>query len=521
MDIDTPSPDMTPEISQQESDENMAKRIQEEEDLASAQSLQSGEAKSEDSDGDVEAPKFGKLTSEEKTAKFMAAGETKEAGNALFKAQDNDSAILKWAEAVEFLEEVSDWMDTAIEVADVRALRLSLYLNTAAACNKLEKWEEAVAAVEKATNIDANNVKAVFRRGVAYAGMGKLDEAKDDFTVVAKADTKNREARDALSKVKARLKEAKEAEKERMKNLFNKSMYEDKEKEKKAKAKADAQKAAEEAAAKQEKEDKMKKDWEAEKARRAETEEEEISFEDFEKQVKDEEKKREDEEKKKREEQKELERKARAAARAEQKTELEVDEDDEKLLADIKQQGYCYFKNDAARMREKELGDFTPRRIETPAADGPSSGGASAWNAAGTTVEERDYTTWTAERLEAMLKLLQVSDEAGQEMSISKVDKVEGLANICVIKGTARPHIDVQTAVDWEATVGEKKYKGKIRLPEVTIEGVSEGTIDMQRESKKKPAAEHSDAIEGLHKSMEAAILACLADFISEFRGKC
>jgi len=237
-------------------------------------------------------------------------------------------------------------------VSDVRALRVSTHGNTAAAYNKLENWREALKACDKVLTIEADNTKAFFRRGIAQAGLGLLEEAKDDFTKVAKAEPKNRAAREELAKVKEGLKVKKEEEKARMKGLFSgKSMYDDKEKEKKAKAKAEAEKKAREATAKKEAEAKLKVEWEAEEERRKEAGEESISWEDFEKAAK---KKKEEEEKEAekaaeaaKEAEKEAKRQAREAARAEagHTAQLEVDSDDEALLADIKKGGYGYFGN--------------------------------------------------------------------------------------------------------------------------------------------------------------------------------
>merc|ERR1711871_211115 len=203
----------------------MAKRLQSEEDSKMAQALADADAGKKPSDSsdssDDDIPDLeDKLTDEEKAAKYTQAMETKEAANALFKGGDNTGAISKWAEALGVIAPVKDWSSCSVDVADVRALRVSLHVNTAAAHNKLEQWSETLAAVEKCMSIDAGNAKAQFRRGVAYYGLGRLDEAKEDFTTVAKADPKNGAVRTELAKVKEALKVRKAEEKERMKGLF-------------------------------------------------------------------------------------------------------------------------------------------------------------------------------------------------------------------------------------------------------------------------------------------------------------
>jgi hypothetical protein len=68
--------------------------------------------------------------------------------------------------------------------AAVRALRVSMYGNTAAAHNKLENYEATLKAVEQVMTIEAGNVKAMFRRGVAFFGLGMLDEAATPSTTI-------------------------------------------------------------------------------------------------------------------------------------------------------------------------------------------------------------------------------------------------------------------------------------------------------------------------------------------------
>ena len=92
---------------------------------------------------------------------------------------------------------------------------------------------------------------------MAYHGLGRLDDAKDDFMAVAKADPKNGAVRAELAKVKEALKVKKAEEKERMKGLFTGKglgISAEKEKEEKLKAKAEAAKKKKEDEAKAEKE---------------------------------------------------------------------------------------------------------------------------------------------------------------------------------------------------------------------------------------------------------------------------
>jgi len=426
--------------------------------------------------------------------------------------------------------QVKDWATCSVDVADVRALRVSLNVNLAAAHNKLEQWQETLGAVEKVMTIEAGNKKAMFRRGVAYQGLGMLDEAKEDFTVVAKADPKNGAARQELAKVKEAIKVKKAEEKERMKGLFagkGLGISDQKEKEEKAKAKTETAKKKKEDAAKAEKERLLKEAWTAEATRREEAEEESVSWEEYEKEAKSKEeaatKAAEDEKDRKKEEA----RKARNAERSSHKAELEVDSDDEKLLEDIKKQGYCYFGAEGAHSRSTAGGTCGATSHsgqllsegDAPLAT-PLATGGSAWNAAGTTVEEKDYTKWATDRLEG--SLLQVSFGTPEAtVKVTKVSKCEGLANVFVTKGQGRPHADLHVTCDWEANLGDQSYKGSLNLPEVTIEDIEARSLEIRRSFKKEASAEHAAELEALVSGLEDRVASDLEGFVGEIRAKC
>ncbi|CAM9973662.1 unnamed protein product, partial [Sphacelaria rigidula] len=60
----------------------------------------------------------------------------------------------------------------------VKALLVSLRLNLALACTKEERYSEAAVASTKVLEVEPTNLKALFRRGVARARVGSLEEAK-------------------------------------------------------------------------------------------------------------------------------------------------------------------------------------------------------------------------------------------------------------------------------------------------------------------------------------------------------
>ena len=94
---------------------------------------------------------------------------------------------------------------------------------------------------------------------------------------------------------------------------------------------------------------------------------------------------------------------------------------------------------------------------------------------------------------------------------------MEGLANICVIKGTARPHVDFHIKLDWETKVGGTNYKGSLELPEMTIAGARDGTLEIIDSFQSQVSMDHAGLVKGLQTNLRAKVVQCLTEFIAEF----
>ncbi|GAA5943629.1 uncharacterized protein JCM15063_002988 [Sporobolomyces koalae] len=94
-----------------------------------------------------------------------AAEQSKAAGNAAFKAQDYPLALSHYSTAIALDPSVSTYP-----------------LNRALVHLKLANYKDAEKDAHTALELDGGaNVKALFRRGLARRGMGKLESAKADF----------------------------------------------------------------------------------------------------------------------------------------------------------------------------------------------------------------------------------------------------------------------------------------------------------------------------------------------------
>jgi len=172
---------------------------------------------------DVELISFGpkkkerwELTTEEK---LTGATTLKEEGTTLFKEQKYTECIAKYSEAAEYMENEPDG----------DAIWLSCTLNIAQAYINLQDYVSAAGKAGAVIKKDPNNVKALYRRGLARNHLGLADEALVDLTKALELDSENKSVKAEIAKAKKMILEAKKKTKAVFGNMFSKiSMYDDK-----------------------------------------------------------------------------------------------------------------------------------------------------------------------------------------------------------------------------------------------------------------------------------------------------
>lgn len=98
---------------------------------------------------------------------------------------------------------------------ELKAVRLSLYNNSAMCANKMEDWSTTIENCKKALEIDSANVKALFRRATAYEKTKRYDDAKADLDLAKKHAPTDKNVEKALVRV-AKLKEKELAKEKKM-----------------------------------------------------------------------------------------------------------------------------------------------------------------------------------------------------------------------------------------------------------------------------------------------------------------
>ena len=104
----------------------------------------------------------------------------------------------------------------------LNTLKEQCYNNMAACKAKLSQWSDVVKLSTDALNIDAKNVKALFRRAQGYAHCNDNELSVADLKAVLAIDANNDAAKKLLASVQARIRQLKEKEKQLFGGLFSK-----------------------------------------------------------------------------------------------------------------------------------------------------------------------------------------------------------------------------------------------------------------------------------------------------------
>lgn len=136
------------------------------------------------------------LSSQDKLS-FAAA--RKDVAAALFKRQRYMLALARYNRILALLDSDNDGADDSDAV---RQMCCTCELNRAACLLKLEDNSGARSACDKVLATDPDQVKALYRRGVACFALSDYAAAQKDLSKVLRLDSKNSEARSLLMQVR-------------------------------------------------------------------------------------------------------------------------------------------------------------------------------------------------------------------------------------------------------------------------------------------------------------------------------
>lgn len=179
--------------------------------------------------------------------KYSEALKRREAGNKFWEQGNIRCACKKYKKATKFLEYDSDFKPEEKEQSN--ALKIICFNNLAAAKVKTSKWHKVIQLASAALQIDANNVKALYRRAKGLNNIKEWDHARADIKKALELDPNNVDVKRELLDINKRQKEYDSTDAKAMKKLLSEMAAEREEKERKEKQIAE-QKARVEAAKK-------------------------------------------------------------------------------------------------------------------------------------------------------------------------------------------------------------------------------------------------------------------------------
>lgn len=114
--------------------------------------------------------------------KIALGGKIREIGNELFKEAKYVDAARKYEKALRYLQEE---FASPEEEKQLKEARVPVYSNRAACYLKLNRNDKALADCNAILEVDAENAKALMRKGQAFAQMNDHDSALDSLNIAA------------------------------------------------------------------------------------------------------------------------------------------------------------------------------------------------------------------------------------------------------------------------------------------------------------------------------------------------
>jgi len=138
-------------------------------------------------------------------------------GNEYFKQDRVEDAAEKYSKALRYLDSCL----SSVDANQVKQERIPLLTNRAASNLKLQRYPQVIADCTEVLNLDANNTKALSRRGQAHLQLKSPEEAVADFSRAAKVAPDDKAISDLLAKAKAMVVEFRKTESAKYRKMFS------------------------------------------------------------------------------------------------------------------------------------------------------------------------------------------------------------------------------------------------------------------------------------------------------------
>lgn len=495
------------------------------------------------------------------TDSLERAAQSKEQGNAAFKAGQVAEARTHYEAAIRHITPHQDLREPRVtpeQRSEIVSLVSSLHGNMAMVKMKQSDWKGAIKSSSQVLQIDAGNVKALYRRAQCHVQLSSLTDARSDLQRLLDIDPNNAPAKKELADLLRTMKSQQDKERAAFAGAFKSGMYDDREQERLRRKKQT-----------EDEENRLRDEWTKSKLERREQGLPEQTFDEWKKERENAKKNKDTFGNKSKSSDNnsgnsDSNTSGSSTPSGANKTPKSKDADDEeeeydaedlKVIEETKKKGYCYFRNQPSSETAQLIGDISPKAISHHTAAAPAAplptvmdttassseastatrlATASSWNSAGTW-EEKDCSAFVKDRLTEICSGVSVQvtlpgadastsaaeEGAGQTADrvvsgrVTSVDKCEGNAHIVLTRGKKRFIYEYQITLKFEVDYDGRAHAGTISFAEVSP-GVD---LEPQMSLKKTP----SDAAVASHvrhcaSGLRDAVTKRLVAFEHEFK---
>ena len=149
----------------------------------------------------------------------------KETGGELFKLEKMKGASICYSKALKYLIPVDPDIQLEVEQLqeyekEIFSLQSVLMLNLAACQLKFLQYPNVVKNCTRVLEMEADNVKALYRRGQALVAMNDFDQAREDLTKAKKLEPSNKAIEEQLKLLESRQQAHNAKYKDALKSMF-------------------------------------------------------------------------------------------------------------------------------------------------------------------------------------------------------------------------------------------------------------------------------------------------------------
>lgn len=149
------------------------------------------------------------------------AEKIKSSGNSYFKRGDYELAARKYKKALNYLNRIHDTNELSGDDENkIVAITLHCILNSAASKLKLKQYDSALEDCDEALEIEANNPKALYRRGQAHHGNCDYERSLTDLQAAQKLAPHDKAIVSEIAAVKGEIQAYKTREKQAYAKMF-------------------------------------------------------------------------------------------------------------------------------------------------------------------------------------------------------------------------------------------------------------------------------------------------------------